>query len=45
MAEVKAALDRIGLGTYGVCESTGEKIQNERLEAIPHARFSIEAKK
>jgi RNA polymerase-binding protein DksA len=45
MAEIKAALDRIELGTYGVCESTGEKIQKERLEAIPHARFSIEAKK
>ncbi len=43
--EINAALDRIELGTYGVCEDTGKKIQKERLEAIPHARYSMEAKK
>lgn len=43
MAEINAALDRIELGTYGVCEETGQKIQKERLEAIPHARLSIGA--
>lgn len=43
--EITAALDRIELGTYGVCEDTGKKIQKERLEAIPYARFSMEARK
>jgi RNA polymerase-binding transcription factor DksA len=43
--EINAALDRIELGTYGVCEDTGKKIQKERLEEIPDARFSMKAKK
>jgi RNA polymerase-binding transcription factor DksA len=29
---------------YGVCESTGKEIPFERLDALPHARFCIEAK-
>lgn len=41
--EITAALDRIELGTYGICEDTGKKIQKERLEAIPYARLSIKA--
>ena len=45
MAEINAALDRIELGTYGVCAETGQKIQKERLEAIPHARLSVGAQK
>lgn len=45
LKEITAALDRIELGTYGVCEDTGKKIQKERLEAIPYARYSVEARK
>lgn len=41
--EINAALDRVSLGTYGVCAETGQKIQKERLEAIPYARLSIGA--
>ncbi len=43
--EIKAALDRIEKGNYGICEETGKKIQKERLEAIPHARYSVNARK
>lgn len=45
LKEINAALDRIDLGTYGICEDTGKKISKERLEAIPHTRFSLEARK
>lgn len=43
--EINAALDRIDLGTYGICAETGQPIQKERLEAIPYARFSVGAQK
>lgn len=43
--EIKAALDRIEKGNYGICEETGQKIQQERLKAIPYARYSVEARK
>ena len=39
--EVKAALQRIEDGKYGVCEVSGEPIERERLEANPSARTSI----
>jgi RNA polymerase-binding transcription factor DksA len=39
--EVKAALERIEQGTYGICEKCGEPIEKERLEANPSARVSI----
>ncbi len=42
LAEVDAALARIRLGTYGVCESTGVPITAERLRAIPWTRFTME---
>lgn len=45
LEEIDAALKRIENKTYGVCEDTGKKIQKERLEAIPYARFSMEARK
>ncbi len=43
--EIDAALERIEEGTYGLCELTGQSIPMDRLEAIPWARFSIEAQK
>lgn len=36
--EIQAALERIEKGTYGVCETSGEKIEEDRLEANPAAR-------
>ena len=39
--EVLAALDRIQKGTYGVCEVSGEKIEEERLDADPAARTCL----
>lgn len=39
------ALQRIDGGTYGYCQDTNEPIEFKRLEAIPHARLSIAAKK
>ncbi|MEJ6647356.1 MAG: hypothetical protein QNL24_08550, partial [Akkermansiaceae bacterium] len=35
--EIKEALQRLELGTYGICESSGAKIPQARLEAIPFA--------
>ncbi|HRH55481.1 MAG TPA: TraR/DksA C4-type zinc finger protein [Candidatus Paceibacterota bacterium] len=35
---VLAALARMDTGTYGVCETSGEAIEEERLEADPAAR-------
>ena len=40
--EIDRALQRIEHGTYGICEGTGEPIPRPRLEAIPHARYSVE---
>jgi len=42
---INDALERIENGTYGICRATGKKISQERLEAVPHTRYSIEAKK
>lgn len=41
LSEVSAALERIEKGTYGVCETCGQPIELERLEANPSARISI----
>jgi DnaK suppressor protein len=43
LREVSEALLKIQKGIYGICEFTGEPIGEERLEAIPWARYSIEA--
>ena len=39
------ALKRIENKTYGICQATGKPIARERLEAVPHTRYSIDAKK
>ncbi len=41
--EIEEALKRIEKKTYGVCELTGKTIPKARLEAIPWARFTVEA--
>ncbi len=43
--EVNAALERMDKGTYGICEKTGKEIPYERLEAVPYARMTVEARR
>lgn len=42
--EIDQALNRIQDGTYGICEMSGNRIEKERLKAIPYARYSVAAK-
>ena len=39
---IDAALERIKLGTYGICLGTGQKIPIARLEAVPWAEYTVE---
>lgn len=39
-----SALVRIDRGTYGVCSISGELIDRNRLMAVPHTMFNIQAK-
>ena len=41
--EIEEALKRIEKGSYGVCELTNKLIPRARLDAIPWARFTVEA--
>src|ERR1051325_9175221 len=43
--EIEQAIKRIETGTYGICELTGKRIPEPRLDAIPWARFSAEAQR
>jgi RNA polymerase-binding transcription factor DksA len=40
--EIEQALRRIQAGTYGICEISGRKILQARLEVIPFARLTVE---
>ena len=39
--EIEQALSRIEHGVYGICQMSGDKIPNERLEAIPFCRLTV----
>jgi DnaK suppressor protein len=41
MSEINTALNKIALGTYGICERTGKPIPVARLNAIPTARTIV----
>ena len=41
--EIEEALKRIERKTFGICELTGKPIPKARLEAIPWARFTVQA--
>ena len=41
--EIDEALRRIDGGTYGICESTGQPIEYERLKVLPFARYCVAA--
>ena len=45
MYEIEEALNRIRDGTYGVCELSGKRIPESRLEAIPWTRFTAASEK
>ena len=42
LQEIQAALERISAGYYGICEISGLRIPQARLEAIPFARLTVE---
>ena len=42
LSEIEWALARMEAGAFGICEETEEKIEKERLLAIPWTRYSIE---
>ncbi len=42
--EIDHALAKFAVGTYGICEASGEPIPVERLEAIPWARVQVKYK-
>jgi len=42
--DLNSALIRIINKTYGICRVTGKLINKKRLELVPHATLSIEAK-
>jgi DnaK suppressor protein len=42
LVELDAAAERLDRGTYGTCQACGRPIAEERLEAMPAARFCVE---
>ena len=42
LVEIEAALRRVDDGTHGLCEACGKPIGDERLEALPAARYCVE---
>lgn len=45
LEQIDEALARIDDKTYGICQGTGKPISNERLEAEPWTRYSVEYKR
>ena len=45
IGKIKEALDRLELGTYGICEICGEEISMERLKVRPVTTLCIDCKK
>ncbi|MDX6769864.1 MAG: TraR/DksA family transcriptional regulator [Elusimicrobiota bacterium] len=39
---IEAAIRKIDIGSFGICEATQKPISRARLEAIPYCRYSIE---
>jgi RNA polymerase-binding protein DksA len=42
---IEGALERIDEGTFGICQTCGEPISEERLEAIPYATQCIDCRR
>lgn len=45
IGKIKEAIERIELGTYGICEDCGEEISEPRLKARPVTTLCIDCKK
>lgn len=41
---IDRALKKIDEGTYGICDVSGKPINKKRLDAIPYATMTVEAK-
>jgi DnaK suppressor protein len=37
LRQIGRALERLGTGTYGLCETCGKRIEAERLRVVPYA--------
>jgi YteA family regulatory protein len=44
LQDIKDAIARIDKGVYGYCETCGEEIPPERLQAVPYARMCLRCK-
>ena len=44
LAEVEHALDKFEKETYGLCDSCGQPIATDRLEALPQASLCVNCK-
>lgn len=42
LSMVNEALDRIRVGSYGICQVCEQEVQTKRLDAVPWARHCIE---
>jgi RNA polymerase-binding protein DksA len=45
LAAIDAALKRIDDGTFGICQSCGQEIGAERLDAVPYTTQCIDCKR
>lgn len=45
LVEIDEALERMKLGTFGLCEGCEEPIPKVRLQAVPHARFCVDCQR
>jgi RNA polymerase-binding transcription factor len=45
LRDVEAALQRIRTGSYGVCDTCGDDIERERLEAYPAAERCVDCER
>ena len=41
LPEIERALRKFDIGTFGLCEVTGEEIELNRLKAVPWARNKL----
>lgn len=44
LRDVRTALGRLQQGTYGICDSCGNEISDERMEALPAVSLCITCK-
>ena len=44
LADIEQALHKFDEGTYGLCDSCGQPIDPDRLEALPQARLCLSCK-